>query len=197
MYYFTSDVHFNNMDTIINDNRPFASTKKFDKYVLKLWNKQVNKDDTIYVVGDFMDCDGENDDSWKKSILYVQKIKANVVLIMGNNEERVVKYYFDNDYEKFKKYCIEVGFKEVHKSLSLMFNEKNFYLVHKLANYKKDSINLFGHSHRACGLYKPCGFNVGCDLNHFRLYSEKDIEFLLSMKAKYWDSDKHLNLVIE
>ena len=192
MLYFTSDVHFNNEDTLINDNRPFKSTNAFDKYVLKLWNKQVNKDDTIYVIGDFIDCDGENHDSWKKSILYVKKIKANVILIMGNNEDRVVKYFFEGDFLKFREYCISIGFKEVYKDLSLTLNNKDFYLTHKAINYKKGVINLFGHSHRACGLYKPFGFNIGCDLNHFRLYDENNIKKFLQMKKDYWDKNESL-----
>ena len=197
MRYFTSDIHFNNEDTLINDKRPFKTTKQFDKYVLKLWNKTAKNNDTIYVVGDFIDCDGKGCDSWKKSILYVKKIKANVVLIMGNNEDRIVKYFFDGDFQKFREYCIDIGFKEVHKNLSLTMNNQEFYLVHKAINYKKGVINLFGHSHRACGLYKPFGFNIGCDLNHFRLYDENDIQFLLDMKSKYWDKDKNLNMKVE
>lgn len=197
MFYFTSDVHFNDMDTLINDNRPFKSTKQFDKYVIRLWNKQINKDDTIYVVGDFIDCNNDHDELWKDSILYVKRIKANVILIMGNNEDRVVKYYFNNDFDKFREYCISVGFKDVYRNLNLSFINKEFYLTHKAINYKKGFINLFGHSHRSCGLYKPFGFNIGCDLNHFRLYSENDIKFMLEMKQKYWDNDKSLNMVID
>ena len=197
MLYFTSDVHFNDMDTIINDNRPFKSTKRFDRYVIKLWNKQANKNDTIYVVGDLVDCNGPEQDSWKKSILYVRKIKAGIVLIMGNNEDRIVKYFFDNDFSKFREYCLNIGFKDVYKDLSIFLNNKEFYLTHKAINYKKDVINLFGHCHRSMGLYKPFGFNISCDLNHFRLYSEKDIEFLLKMKEEYWNKDKCLNMVMD
>lgn len=193
MIYFTSDIHFNDMDTLISDNRPFKSTKQFDKYIISMWNKQTKKEDTIYVIGDFMDCNSKNHDSWKKSVSYVKKIKASIILIMGNNEDRVVKYFFDNDFEKFRAYCIEKGFKEVYKNLSITFNDKEFYLTHKPLNYKEGTINLFGHLHSALGLYLPCGFNIGCDLNHFRLYSELDIEKLLIKKEKYWDIDKSLN----
>ena len=116
---------------------------------------------------------------------------------MGNNEDRVVKYFFDGDFDKFKEYCINVGFKDVHKELDITLNNKEFHLTHKAYNYKKGVINLFGHSHRSMGLYKPFGFNIGCDLNHFRLYSESDIKFLMSMKEKYWDKDKNLNMKME
>ena len=108
MKFFSSDIHFDDMDTIVNDNRPFKSTKSFDKYIIRTWNKQVKKDDVIYVIGDFVDCDGEGYDSWKKSLYNVKKIKASVILIMGNNEERVVKYFFDNDFEKFRMLSVRI-----------------------------------------------------------------------------------------
>jgi len=194
MFYFTSDVHFNDEDTLLNDNRPFKNTKEFDKYIINMRNKKVKKDDIIYVIGDFVDCNGQGHDSWRKSIKYVKKIKANVILVMGNNEDRVVKHYFDNDFEKFREYCLSIGFTDVRKHLVLRFNKKDFYLVHKPIDHNSYMINLFGHIHRSGGIYKPFGLNVGCDLNHFRLYSEKDIEFLLYMKSTYWDKDKNVNL---
>ena len=194
MLYFTSDIHFNDIDTLTNDNRPFKSPKQFDKHIIRTWNKQTKKGDTIFVIGDFVDCNGENHDTWKKSIKYVKKIKANVVLILGNNEERVVKHYFSNNFENFRNYCLNLGFKEVYENLTIDLFGIQFYLTHKPKNHKDTSLNLFGHSHRAMGIYKPFGFNIGCDLNHFKLYSENDIKHLLSMKEKYWDKDTNLNI---
>ena len=115
---------------------------------------------------------------------------------MGNNEDRVVKYFFNGSFERFRDYCINIGFKDVYKNLMIKLGDKEFYLTHKPINCKKDVLNLFGHSHRSMGIYKPYGFNIGCDLNHFRLYSEKDIEFLLNMKEKYWNNDKNLNMIV-
>lgn len=194
MLYFTSDIHFSDKDTLKNDNRPFKSTKQFDSYIIKLWNKQAKKGDTIFVIGDFIDCNGDGHDNWKKAIKYVKKIHADIVLITGNNEDRVIKYYFNNIFDDFKNYCLSLGFKEVHKSLIIDLCGHQFNLVHKPKNYKENTLNLFGHSHRAMGLYKPFGFNIGCDLNHFRLYSENDIKHLLTMKEKYWDKDTNLNM---
>ena len=111
-------------------------------------------------------------------------------MLMKNLLKNSIKYYFDNDFESFRKVCLEAGFKEVYKNLSLTFLNQEFYLTHKAINYKEGVINLFGHSHRSCGLYKPFGFNIGCDLNHFRLYNEENIEFMLNMKKEYWDKDK-------
>ena len=193
MYYFSSDIHFNNEDTLKNDNRPFKNTKEFDKKIIQMWNKQVKKEDTIFVIGDFIDCHNEEDNSWEKSIKYVNKIKAPIVLIIGNNEERLIKFHFNNDFDSFRKYCLELGFKEVFKNLIVNFKNTDFYLIHKPKHHKEGIINLFGHTHRSTGIYKPYGFNVGCDLNHFRLLDEDDIMHYLYMKNKYWDKDVNVN----
>lgn len=194
MLYFTSDIHFNDKQTLMVDSRPFKSTKDYDKFVLKLWNKQAKKGDTIYVVGDFVDCDGAGHESWKEAIKYVKKIKADVILIMGNNEERIVKNFFDDNFESFKSYCLSLGFKDVLYDTYIEFNGIKFFLTHKPINHKKDVINLFGHIHRSTGIYRPFGFNIGCDCNHFRLYSENDIMNLLQMRDKYWLKDKNVNV---
>ena len=70
----------------------------------------------------------------------------------------------------------------------------SFFITHKPKDCSNYCLNLFGHSHRAMGVYKSFGFNIGCDLNHFKLYSEKDIGFLIYMKNTYWDKDENLKL---
>lgn len=194
MNFFTSDIHFNDKYTLKGDLRPFKNIKHFDKSIIKIWNKQATKKDTIYVVGDLLDCDGEGFDGWKKSIQYIKKIKANVILVLGNNEERIIKYFFNNDFKLFREYCLNIGFKEVYKNLILNLRGVDFYLVHKPINYNPEYFNLFGHTHASGGLYKPFGLNVGCDLNHFRLFSEDDVFFIISKKKKFWDKDKNLNM---
>ena len=194
MYFFSSDTHFADDYTMEIDNRPFKNSKVFDKFVIKTWNKQAKKGDIIFVIGDFVDCDGEGYDGWKKSILYVKKLKADVVLVMGNNEERVVKYNFNNDFNLFREFCLKIGFKEVYQNHTIKMRDMEFYLTHKPADCKMDMLNLFGHTHRSGGLYRPFGFNIGCDINHFRLYSENDIFKLIDLKQRFWDKDKHLHL---
>ena len=195
MRYFSSDLHFDGADDFWINNRPFKNMKTFEKYIIKTWNKQTQKDDIIYIIGDFVDCDGPDNISWKHTLNIVRKFKAKVVLIIGNNEERVIKYFFDNNYDRFREYCLTAGFYDVIKKAILDINGHEFYLVHKPKQCKKDRLNLFGHTHRAGGLYRSFGFNVGCDLNFYRLYSEDDITNLLYLKEKHWDKDDNLKLV--
>ena len=194
MQFFTSDIHFCDDGNLVVDGRPFKNYKKFDKYVIKMWNKDAKKGDIIYVVGDFVDCNNQENKTYLTCLNYIKKIKAQVVLIMGNNEERVVKFFFNNNFESFRKYCINLGFRDVYKTYTIQINNIPFHLVHKPKHYNPNMLNLFGHVHRSGGLYRPFGINVGCDLNHFKLYSENDILRLLKLKHTYWDIDQNLNL---
>ena len=193
MKFFTSDIHLGDQPTVESDLRPFKNAKIMAKDIIKQWNKQAKKGDVIYILGDFIDCDGAGYEGWREYLPWVKKIKADAVLITGNNEDRVIKYYFNNNYEDFKNYCLNLGFKGVHKHLDIEIGDQPMHLVHKPLEYKKNMINLFGHIHAAGGVYRPFGINVGCDLFCYRLLSEKDILHLLSKKAQFWDKDKHLN----
>lgn len=194
MYYFTSDTHFCDDEILEQDLRPFKNAKQFAKTLIKTWNKQTTKDDIVYIIGDFVDCDGAGYDSWKDALLLVAKIKAKVILIIGNNEQRVIKYYFDNNFESFKNYCLGIGFRDVLKNAVIHMRDRDFFLTHKPLDYNPNYFNLFGHIHASGGLYKPFGLNVGCDLSHFKLFSEDDIFHLIDKKATFWDKDKNLNM---
>jgi len=192
MLYFTSDLHFGSESTIKFDKRPFKNSKQFQHTIIKKWNKIMTKEDTLYVIGDFTDYHDDTKDISLEQLSLVKKIKANVILILGNNEERIVKKVFDNNFNEFKKHCMSLGFKDVLQKLDITINNIPFHLVHKPKEKKEGILNLFGHSHKALGLYKPYGFNIGCDLNNYEPYSEKDIMILLEKKEKYWDSDTNL-----
>ncbi len=195
MIYFTSDIHFSDDETMIHDDRPFKNIKKYDRYTLRLWNKIMGKDDTLYVIGDLLDCNSPKSVVWKKSLPYFKKIKAKIILIMGNNEYRIMEHYFDNNFEKFKKFLINLGISDVKKEEHLSFGGLDFYLTHKPVDYKNGYINLVGHLHRSRGQWYSFGLNVSCDLNHFRPYSQKDILFQLQEKAKYYPTDDNFQLI--
>ncbi len=194
MIFFTSDLHLGSDNTIKFDNRPFKNSKKFEQYTIKAWNKLAKKNDTIYVIGDLVDCHSKTDDICLKKFLVAKKVKAKIILIIGNNEERIIKYFFNNSFDLFKKYCLNCGLFDVKLNATISINKNKFYLTHKPKNHKKNILNLFGHSHKAMGLYAPFGFNIGCDLNNYKPYSETDITALLQKKLNYWDKDENLHL---
>lgn len=194
MYFFTSDVHFGDAQMLKMENRPFKSLKDFDDFIFTVWNEQAGEGDTIFAIGDWLDCDDKSSSLWKYSIDFPKRLRADVVLITGNNEDRVINFFFDGDFEKFRQVCLENGFKDVKRFDDISFGGHDFHLIHKPKDYKAGVLNLFGHTHRASGIYMPFGFNVCLDLNHFRLLTEDDILSYIDTKNKYWDDDENLLL---
>lgn len=195
MKFFTSDIHLGSENTIKFDMRPFKSAEDFKKYIIRQWNKQAKKEDTIYVIGDLFDCHSSESRAWENEFDFIKKIKAKIVLITGNNEDRIIKYFFNGDFDEFKSYCLSHGIVSVEKCLRMEIAGQEFNLIHKPKEHAKDCLNLFGHSHRAMGVFKSFGFNIGCDHNHFRLYDETDIAYFIDMRTKLWLDDENLKLI--
>jgi hypothetical protein len=96
----------------------------------------------------------------------------------------------------FREYCLNdpaFRFQDVLRDAYVSIRGEKFFLTHKPIDHAKDCQTLFGHTHRYGGLWKSFGFYVGVDLNHFRLFSEEDIMYMLSKKKKYWDNDMAIN----
>lgn len=196
MFYFTADIHFADPKTLKVEKRPFKNIRQYDRYIIRHFNKQAKKDDVIFFIGDFFDYDGkENEQCFFKACNYVKKIKAKKILIVGNNEERIINRFFEGDFDKFARHCKNLGFADVKKSLYLDFSNRHFFLTHQPKDYDPNAFNLFGHTHRNGGLYKSFGMNVGVDLNYFRLWSEKDIIYFIE-NNKTW-IDKDVNLFVD
>lgn len=190
MYYFTADLHFASKETLERENRPFKTNEEFYKYVIDNFC-ECGRNDIIYILGDYVThCNNSNVDmeTLKAMFQLLKPVKAEIRLVVGNNEERIIKDLFQNDFLKFSKFCTQYNVKVLQEDY-ISFGRYDFYLNHYPRKHKDGYVNLFGHVHRATGLWKPYGLNVGCDLNHFRLFSEAEILRLLEMKNMYWDND--------
>lgn len=186
--FFTADTHFGLNDfygTVARDFRPFKSPRQMNAKIVKLWNKQAKKNDVIYHLGDFVNYNYKDIKSYDKCFKIVRKIKAKVVLVLGNNEKRILLHEFGNDFEKFKSYLLNVGFCEVYENDYYMdLREFKLYLNHFPVNHKDDYINLFGHIH-GTGFVKRYGYNVGIDNHYLSLFSEQDIVNLIGNRSLY------------
>lgn len=194
MIYFTSDTHFGSKEILKRENRPFKNKKHYAQEQIKIWNKKARTGDIIYHLGDFANYNSK-EHKWKEGLKAVKHVRADVILVIGNNEERIIKNIFHDSFEDFREYCMDLGFKDIVKNAYLKIEDREFYLNHYPKNHKPGYINLFGHNHRGTGLYKPFGLNVGCDLNYFRLYSEYDIFDLIETKERWWDGDENINCI--
>ena len=51
--FFTSDLHFGHKNILkFTKPRPFATIEEHDQAIINNWNSVVNRDDTVYVLGD-------------------------------------------------------------------------------------------------------------------------------------------------
>ena len=190
MNYFTADSHFSSFDETVltSDFRPFSSLEEMNEKIIEIWNSQIKSEDVIYHLGDFVNFN-KKDTEYDLLLKLVQKINAKVVLILGNNEKRILDYEFGGDFEKFRNYLISCGFHDAVKDkMQLKIGENEFNLTHCPVDAEKETIyNLFGHIHK-CSFVKKYGFNVGVDNHYFKLFSEEDILELYT-RLKFYDEN--------
>ena len=192
MYYFTGDLHWGSDDILFRENRPFANINDFIDFCIVNWNIQLTKDDVLWILGDFVNYNNHcklSKDELSKILGIVKRLNCKIILIIGNGEERIIEELFNNNFEKFKSFCISAGITDVMYDAIIKMKGRKFYINHYPHKHRQDMLNLFAHTHRVTGLWKPYGLNLGCDLNHFRLFSETEVLRLIELKEKWWDVD--------
>ena len=85
MNLYITDLHFGHKDINNFDHRPFRDVDEMDRCLIKLWNSRVQKNDDIYIVGDFA-CDNEKPEQW-----YLRQLRGNKHLIVGNHDNKLLK----------------------------------------------------------------------------------------------------------
>lgn len=131
MNFYISDLHLGHENALRFDNRPFGSIEEQDIFMIRNWNSVVNKNDTVYVVGDF---------AWKNEngLLFLNSTNGKKVLIKGNHD---------------RNSNILNSFDEVYNYLEIVDSEKNIILSHyPIAHWKNadyGSIHIYGHIHQS------------------------------------------------
>lgn len=110
MIYLTSDCHFGHKRILEyeKDSRPFETIEEHDEALIRNWNSVVGKDDTIYVVGDFIM--GSADNVYR----ILPQLNGYITLIRGNHDT-------NNKVELYKEYGIRVKNCEVLRHNGVWF----------------------------------------------------------------------------
>lgn len=134
MKYYISDLHFGHSNIIKHDGRPFDDVDEMDKAMISLWNSRVQKNDEVYVVGDFCFRSGKSP-AW-----YLEQLKGIKYLILGNHDDVIL-----ND-GSAKNY-----FAEIDKIMTIKDEDRRIVLCHyPLAEWdrmKHGSYHIYGHIH--------------------------------------------------
>lgn len=85
MIFYISDTHFGHQFVIAYDGRPFADVQEMDRMMIQLWNDRVQKEDHIYIAGDFA-YHNELLEEW-----YLKRLNGRKHLIIGNHDGKLLK----------------------------------------------------------------------------------------------------------
>ena len=121
--FFIADLHFDDINIKNYENRPFASVNAMNTTLITNWNKTVNSDDVVYLLGDV------------GNISYIPMLNGIKYLVKGNHDT------FDNNFYRAN------GFTEVY-DLPVIY--KDFWILSHEPLYINNNMpyaNIFGHVH--------------------------------------------------
>lgn len=161
MIWFTSDLHFGHNKDFIYGPRGFKSVSEMNATQIQNWNKCVQPDDDIYVLGDFFM--GDDFDFVRDTLA---KLQGRIHLIVGNH---------DTD-AKLEIYREADNVVEICYATMLNYHGIKLYLSHYPTittnnnNHpnKVKVFNLFGHTHSKEKFYYfiPYMYNVSVDAHY-------------------------------
>jgi len=96
-----SDMHFGHSNIIKYENRPFKSVVEMDETIIGNWNKAVQRDDKVFILGDvsFYGVDKTKD--------IIEKLNGYKTLIIGNHDkDRSLKWWRDTGIQEVYQYPI-------------------------------------------------------------------------------------------
>jgi calcineurin-like phosphoesterase family protein len=162
--WFTSDNHWYHERIIGYCARPFKDHQEMNNVMVEKWNKVVGKDDTVYVLGDWIFADNP-----QKMVGISKRLNGNKILILGNHD-----HFNPFHYVEFG------GFMSVHTYLKVtLSNGEEINLVHDPAIATIQTMKerwLVGHVHN---VFKDADegrvINVGVDVRGFTPMEDTEI----------------------
>ena len=197
MLFFTSDSHHSEVLQRTTENgRPFVSPVEATNVMLENINQKCSESDTLFVLGDWANYTSYERDYWKTSLGFVRELRPHCLLVMGNNEQRIL-HDERIRLEDFRTFCRDLGWQDVYYQYTgcITFLGRRWSLAHKPTELRKDCLGLFGHVHKF-GPITGIGINVGVDANHFAPISEVDIAIMLKTVNDYIKNDPPSKLIV-
>lgn len=168
--FFTSDTHFFHRNIIKYCQRPFASPEEMNRAIISIWNRQVQKGERVYHLGDV------SFGGLAETYRVLAELNGEICLLRGNHDDALA----DDPYlrERF------VWIKDYHE---LNWNGRRIVLCHyPLAQWRdaqRGAWHLYGHTHGSIAL-PGAALDVGIDAQpEFRLWTQEEIIRRLSHKA--------------
>ena len=131
---YISDLHLGHANVIKFDNRPFENLEDMHKTITTNWNEVTDKDDTVFILGDFC---WETEQGWEK---YLKALSGKKVLIQGNHDIK-------SPSKNIRKYFLDIkDYKEITDNGRHIILKHTPDPMHKAA-YNPNCYMLYGHVH--------------------------------------------------
>jgi calcineurin-like phosphoesterase family protein len=181
MDWFTADLHIGHKNIIELSNRPFRDTDHMADEIRERWNSVVSREDTVYILGDFI---------WgmpqEECVPYIESLHGRKVLIEGNHDKGTVK-----------RAWFRGLFGDIRDMQIIRPEDKHIHLCHyPLRTWylrQHSSWHLHGHSHG--NIFHPWwdfALDVGVDCNSYldshqpyTPYSLTEITTIMNRKRKH------------
>lgn len=133
--FYIADTHFRHNNILKLDNRPWTDVSKMEYDMIGRWNDKVNKNDIVYILGDF--CWSNNSDAWE---YLLEELNGHKTLIRGNHDPKQFTTKIQKQFTDIKDY------KEIRD------NGRNVILSHYcIPFFKNDYLEnvymIYGHVH--------------------------------------------------
>lgn len=184
MVYFTSDLHFGHDRGFIYEPRGFASSAEHDSTIIDRWNKIVDPEDIVFILGDLML--GNDEEGIEK----IKSLNGKLHIILGNHDTN----------KRIKAYKELPNIQQVVFATKIKVDGYNFYLSHyptltanmNETDLKRMVLNLHGHTHSPDKFERdnPYAYNVALDAHNGYLVSADEV--IKDITDKYNECKKFL-----
>jgi calcineurin-like phosphoesterase family protein len=173
--YFTSDTHFWHKNILDFENRPYGSVEEMTIDMIAIWNRQVNKNDTVYHLGDL--CLG----NLEQTIDVLKQLNGKIILIKGNHD-------FSKHYKKINELDLLHEYHEVGTTLN--YQKQQMWLTHYPfeIGLRPRKWSIHGHIHSNESRWDN-QINVGVDSPHFK---QKEFGELITIDELLDEMNKRL-----
>lgn len=161
MKYYTADLHVDHANIIKYAKRPFEDVAEMRAKIIENWNRKVNHNDSVYILGD-------TTFSKKEFKALMKELNGTKYVLIGNHDAKGLQNM------KLPKviFCPLIMKVKDHKDDVILCH----YPIHEWPGYYRKAIHLHGHTHGSIGLsFREGAYDVGTDCWDYEPVSLEEI----------------------
>jgi len=158
--WFTGDMHFNHTNIIKYCNRPFRDYGEMNEEIIVNWNKRIQHDDHVYILGDF------GMGSVESLCTIAMRLNGKKFLIAGNHDHHLTNVSFFTCFTWVKEtYLLTIQDQSQPEGKALIWLS---HYAHRVWPHKHHgAYHLYGHSHGTLPMGDDRSLDVGMDVWNF------------------------------